>query len=560
MPAVRGWRAKFKRGDSLLPQIKINKDAAERGLRIFSRLKVPDMPGTPRLGEVAGDWYKQFVYAFFGAVDRTGRRTISEAFICVPKKNAKTSYTAGLMLTATIMNRRPSADFVIIAPTKIIADIAFQQIAGAVRLDAELKKIFNVRDNLKTIERRLDHTKLKVMAADTNIVTGGKQVGTYLDETHEMPKKSDASAVLAQLRGALSARPDGFLIQTTTLSHREPVGAFAAELKTARDVRDGKTSLPLLPLIYEWPRDWLKSERYREPALWSLVNPNLGKSVSFDFLRREYERVSNTDKETEQIFLAQHLNVQVQTRLTADGWVGAHYWAAAADKKLTLDSLLRRCEAVVVGIDGGGFDDLLALSVLGRERGAEDRWLLWSHAFCKPILLRRFPQIADTLLAAKHAGELTISRKNKSSDDIDKIVAIVEKIMQRGLLPMKSAVGLDPMGVSSICDALQRAGVREGRYVAVQQGWRLAFAIQGAERKLADGSLLHHDSALLNWCVGNAVCGLSGNAKRILKADSRPHEKIDLLISSLNCVALMTAHPRVGSVYNERPVARAIHL
>ena len=70
-----------------------------------------------------------------------------------------------------------------------------------------------------------------------------------------------------------------------------------------------------------------------------------------------------------------------------------------ADPALTLAELLRRSEVAVIGIDGGGLDDLLGLAVLGRERLAgpppEDgrpdprKWFHWGHAWAHQIVLER---------------------------------------------------------------------------------------------------------------------------------------------------------------------------
>ena len=59
--------------------------------------------------------------------------------------------------------------------------------------------------------------------------------------------------------------------------------------------------------------------------------------------------------------------------------MGADFWEQATDDTLTLDALLERSEVVVMGIDGGGLDDLLGLALLGREKRTL-RWLRWSKA------------------------------------------------------------------------------------------------------------------------------------------------------------------------------------
>jgi len=64
------------------------------------------------------------------------------------------------------------------------------------------------------------------------------------------------------------------------------------------------------------------------------------------------------------------------------------YWEQAADKNLTLDELLARSQVVVIGIDGGGLDDLLGLAVLGRAE-KDRQWMLWSKAWAHVSLLER---------------------------------------------------------------------------------------------------------------------------------------------------------------------------
>jgi phage terminase large subunit-like protein len=118
-----------------------------------------------------------------------------------------------------------------------------------------------------------------------------------------------------------------------------------------------------------------------------------------------------------------------------------------------LEELLARSEVVVMGVDGGGLDDLLGLAVLGREEKAR-QWLLWSKAWAPASVLERRKGEASVLRDFEQAGELAIC--DRFGDDIADIAALANRIEEKGLL---HAVALDPYGVGAIVDALDEVGI-----------------------------------------------------------------------------------------------------
>jgi phage terminase large subunit-like protein len=537
--ACPDWEHRLLHGLPLVPELPIFRREADRALRIFNRLRLPDVIGTPAMAEASGEWFRAIVAVLFGSYDPLAhRRMIQEYFLVIPKKNAKSSNGGAVMVVALIVNRRPEAEFLLVAPTKEIADIAFKQASGTIKIDPELEKLFHIQRHIRLISHRRTGATLQIKAADTDVITGSKALGTMIDETHVFAKRPRAAEVFVELRGALAARPDGFLFQTTTQSKEPPTGVFKAELQMARDVRDGRIALPLLAIIYELPNRLAKDGGWKNPAYWPLVNPNMGRSVDEQFLTREVMKAEGQGSHALALIASQHFNVEVGLSLMSDRWAGAEFWERRGDPGLSRAVVLARSEVVVIGIDGGGLDDLFGVAVLGRDRETKE-WLLWSHAWCHRGVLERRKSIASRLLEFQAAGDLTIVEDELG--DVSAIVAIVAEVRDAGVL---GSVAVDPAGLGEFVDAMAEIDVTQENklLVGVGQGYRMMNAIKTTERRLASGMLRHGGSALMAWCVGNLKIEPTATAIRATKQNAGD-AKIDPAMAMFDAVDIMTTSP-----------------
>jgi phage terminase large subunit-like protein len=130
---------------------------------------------------------------------------------------------------------------------------------------------------------------------------------------------------------------------------------------------------------------------------------------------------------------------------------------------MTLDELLEQCDVVVVGIDGGGLDDLLGVAVLGRHKTTRE-WLHWGHAWAQTDVLERRKEIAPRLRDFEKAGDLTVCEY--ATQDIEEVADLCERIKEASLLPSVGAIGLDPQGVRRWSTRSPRAASRRSRWSA----------------------------------------------------------------------------------------------
>jgi phage terminase large subunit-like protein len=537
--ACPDWERRIVARESLIPFAPLFPDQAAEALEVFGALRMVDATGSPLMCETVRSWVNDFVAAIFGAYNPdTGRRMVSEFMLLISKKNGKSTIAAGIMLTALVMNWRMSGEFIILAPTKEIADNSYLPIRDMVKADEELSALLKVQDHLRTVTHMETGATLKVVAADSETVSGKKAIGVFIDELWVFGKRANAEAMLREATGGLASRPEGFIIWATTQSDAPPAGVFRQKLLYARQVRDGLiVDKSFLPVLYEFPKAMLDAGGHREVANAYITNPNLGLSVDEPFIERGFTQAQIDGEESFRGFLAKHLNVEIGLSLLSDRWAGTDFWEVQASSECrTLQDLIDRCEVIDIGIDGGGLDDLLGFAALGRETGTR-RWLLWTHAWAHPSVLERRKGEAPRFKDFAKDGHLTLV--TRIGDDVEEVAGLAAQVEQAGLL---DKAGLDPAGVGAILDALESAGIPREKIEGISQGWRLGGAIKTAERKLAEGGLLHGGQPMMAWCCGNARVEPRGNAILITKQASGS-AKIDPLMAMFNAVSLMALNP-----------------
>jgi phage terminase large subunit-like protein len=114
-------------------------------------------------------------------------------------------------------------------------------------------------------------------------------------------------------------------------------------------------------------------------------------------------------------------------------------------------------------------------------------------------------------------------------------------VKDAGLL---GAVAVDPAGLGEFVEALAAIDITDenGLLIGVPQGYAMMNAIKTAERKLANGTLRHAKSALMDWAVGNLKIEPTATAIRATKQNAGD-AKIDPVMALFDSAQVMVKNP-----------------
>jgi phage terminase large subunit-like protein len=290
-------------------------------------------------------WQKSIVFTLFGWKRPDGRRRYREAFVYVPRKNGKSEWAGGLSCLLTFADGEPAAQVYCAAADRDQARLVF----GAARTMVEAEPELTSRSKVYThaITAPASGSVLKVISAEAYSKHGINAHGIIIDELHAQPNRD----LVDVLTTSTAARRQPLIIHITTADFdRESI--CNEKYDYACKVRDGVIDDPaFLPVIYEAQPD----EDWTDPKVWRRVNPNLGVSVSMEYLERECRKAQDTPS-YENTFKRLHLNLRTQQDVR---WLSLEAWDACDGSPIDESALAgRECWA---GLDLSTTTDLSAL-------------------------------------------------------------------------------------------------------------------------------------------------------------------------------------------------------
>ena len=258
-------------------------------------------------GEAAGDvfnlegWQAFIVASIFGWKKLDGNRRFNYADIMVARKNGKTTLAAGIALYMLILDGEAAAEVYSGAMDKAQAGICWEAAKNIAKTSPIISPFLTFYRSSIVVERTV--SSFKPLSKDTKNKDGLNTQCAILDERHAW----NSNELFEVIKSGMGARKQPLIFSITTAGSDTSLPYFT-DLEVIKDILDGvKVQDNQFAILFSLdPEDDWNDERN-----WIKANPNLGVSLSWDYMRNEYQDAKNKGGSTEANFKTKNLNIWV---------------------------------------------------------------------------------------------------------------------------------------------------------------------------------------------------------------------------------------------------------
>jgi phage terminase large subunit-like protein len=502
--------------------------AAERAVAFFHEcltFTAGEWMGKPF---VLQPWQRAIVGNLFGWKRSDGRRRYREALIFVPRKCGKSELAGGLGNLLVFADGEPGAQVYCAAADREQARLVFNAAKTMVVAEPELSERSKVYTNAIVVPNT--NSVLKVVSAEAYSKHGINAHGIIIDELHAQPNR-DLVDVLTTSTGA---RRQPLVIHITTADYdRESI--CNEKYDYACKVRDGVIEDPaFLPVIYEGTSD----DDWTEPKVWARVNPNLGVSISEEYLERECRRARETPT-YENTFKRLHLNIRTQQDVR---WLSLEQWDACGDVVVNeFDLRGRQC---YVGLDLSTTTDVSALVMVFKD---DDGVVTLVPRFWIPGENAQEREHRDRVPYVTWARQGLIEMTPGNVVDYDVIRARINEL--REVYDIVD-IAIDPWNATHLATQLSGDGLE---VVTFGQGFKdMTSPTKELEALVLSGKLRHGGHPVLRWMASNVAVEMdaAGNLKPSKKKST---ERIDGIVATIMALGRWTTHAETGPCLYAQP-------
>jgi phage terminase large subunit-like protein len=474
---------------------------------------------TDPLPFVLAPWQAFIVGSLFGWYTASGFRRFREAYIETSKGAGKTPLGAGIMLYLLVADGERGAQVFLAAVSREQAGYAWKDCRAMVQASPELLALFGA-DGFRANELIVpeDGSFLRPVSSEKRGLDGKRVHGALVDELHEQP----TPIVVNKMRAGTKGRRNALIVKTTNSGFdRTSVCWYHHEY--SRKVLDGTVGnetwfayicgldpCDACVAAGKWfpSDDCATCDDWRtEGPHWLKANPNLGVSLSWQYVRERVEQAKGMPTEVSDVL---RFNFCVWTQ-GASRAIDMGRWAGCLPVPSESELVGAECFGC---LDLGETDDFTAWGPLWVLK--DGRVAIRLHYFIPSDALEKYPN--RPYPAWQRAGVLTVT---------DGPVTDYEKVRERIRAEYKAlgmqSVFYDTKTARETAQILMGDGLD---MVPMTQGFALSEAVRRMLALIISGQLCHGNEQVLTWMASNTVVidGAKGE-KRIDK--QRSPEKID---------------------------------
>jgi phage terminase large subunit-like protein len=331
------------------------------------------------------------------------------------------------------------------------------------------------------------------------------------DEVHQQK----TAAQLNAMSTGMGARqePLQYLIST---AGSDTSGPCKDEWDYAVEILEGtKVNEQFFALLYGIDPD----DDWTDFDVWRKANPNMGVSVSEDYLRGKLaEAIQRTSKQND--IKTKHLNVWVNAGV---GWINMAKWAKNADKGLEIERF-KGCRCWI-GIDLASKIDLTAMMFLIRH---DEQWYL----FGKYYLPEETVELPDNEHLQRWVLDGILTQTPGARTDYQ---YLYDDLMEMYEHLQVEEIVYDPREAEYLMQRI-REGVSCPVVEMTQSAASLSEPMKEFEAEVESGNLLHDGNPLLSWAAGNVVLKSLSN-KLYYPTKENNKNKIDPIVAAIMAMA-----------------------
>lgn len=476
-------------------------------------------------------WQRFVVGCVFGWYAAEGQRRFRIAYIEIGKGNGKTPLAAAVALYALVADGEAGAEVYSAATSREQAGICFNDCRQFVMASAPLMNRLHLGTN--NIAYLATSSYLRTVSAEGRGLDGKRPHVVIVDELHEHPN----ATVVEKMRAGTKGRTRALIFEITNSGYDQTTVCFEHHdysIKVLQGVIENDSWFSYIAALDKG------EDPFSDPAVWIKANPNLGVSVTRQYLEEQVREAKDIPSKRSMVL---RLNFCRWTE-ASENWTDLDHWDQCASP-VQLSALAgRRCFG---GLDLASTSDFSALCyVFPPEQDGE----LWQ------VVLRLYlPEAAVKKMAEKQRlpvdvwvreGLITVTPGNVT--DFNFIKEDIKRDLEQFDV---QEIAFDRYNSSQLVTDLMAEGAE---MVGFGQGFAsMSGPIKELERMYMSHRITHGGHKVLRWMASNVV-GVKDAADNVKFDKSKSTQKID------GMVALAMAIGRATAMHEQTVEAAIIQL